>query len=241
MVANAFRVAAARQSLTERRACGYHSNMRLIRHPLALALLLVTAAAGTAAAQIASRPAADWVKVLDNPERLAAMKIDEVVAALRLQPGNVIADLGAGSGPFIVPFAKAVTASGKVYAVEIDRGFFPYIEEKASKAGAANVRTVLGAFTDPQLPSADVDVAFMHDVLHHIEQREAYLRTLVKYLKPSARIAIIDYNPADSPHGGEPAMQTSKEHATAWLAAVGFKPIEEVALFGDKWFVIYGR
>ena len=215
--------------------------MRLLRRRLALALIIVTAVVGTAAAQIASRPAADWVKVLDNPERLAAMRIDEVVAALRLRPGHIVADLGAGSGPFIVPFAKAVTASGKVYAVEIDRGFFPYIEEKASKAGAGNVRTVLGAFTDPQLPSADVDLAFMHDVLHHIEQRPEYLRNLVKYLKPSARIAIIDYNAADSPHRDDPKMQTTKEQATAWLAAVGFKPIEEVALFGDKWFVIYGR
>jgi arsenite methyltransferase len=212
--------------------------------PLRIAPLLIAALAvltGTLHAQIASRPAADWVKVLDNPERLAAMKIDEVVAALRLRPGDVVADLGAGSGPFIVPFAKAVTASGKVYAVEIDRGFFPYIEEKASKGAVANVRTVLGEFTDPKLPSADVDVAFMHDVLHHIEQREAYLRTLVTYLKPSGRIAIIDYTAAGSPHRGEPAMQTTKEQATAWLAAVGFTPLEEVALFGDKWFVIYGR
>lgn len=194
-----------------------------------------------AAAQIASRPAADWVKVLDSPERLAAMKIDEVVAALRLKPGDVVADLGAGSGPFVVPFSKAVTRTGKVYAVEIDRGFFPYIEQKARDAGATNVRTVLGEFSDPKLPAADVDVAFMHDVLHHIEKRPEYLRALVKYLEPSARIAVIDYNPANSPHRDDPSMQVSHDQAAAWLAGAGFKPVQTVQLFEDKWFVIYGR
>lgn len=194
-----------------------------------------------AAAQIASRPAADWVKVLDNPERLAAMKIDEVVAALRLRPGDVVADLGAGSGPFVVPFAKAVTRTGTVYAVEIDRGFFPYIEQKAKDAGVTNVRTVLGAFADPKLPSADVDVAFMHDVLHHVEKRPEYLRALVTYLKPSARIAVIDYTPAGSPHRGDASMQVSSDQAAAWLAEAGFRPVQTVQLFADKWFVIYGR
>lgn len=207
----------------------------------ACVMVSVVAFEVAAAAQIASRPAADWVKVLDSPERLAAMKIDEVVAALRLKPGDVIADLGAGSGPFVVPFSKAVTRTGKVYAVEIDRGFFPYIEQKARDAGATNVRTVLGEFSDPKLPAADVDVAFMHDVLHHIEKRPEYLRALVKYLKPSARIAVIDYNPANSPHRDDPSMQVSHDQATAWLAGAGFKPVQTVQLFGDKWFVIYGR
>ena len=191
--------------------------------------------------QIASRPAAEWAKVLDNPERLAGMRIVDVVAALDLRQGDVVADLGAGSGPFVVPFAEAVSPAGKVYAVEIDKDFFPLIEARLKAAGVAHARTVLGAFTDPRLPARDVDVAFMHDVLHHVEQREAYLKALVRYLKPSARIAIIDYNPAQSPHSGDAKLVVSKEQATAWLAALGFKPVREVPLFGDKWFVIYGR
>lgn len=213
---------------------------RPMRRPAALLTLLLSLSA-TAAAQIASRPAEEWVKVLDGAERLAGLRIADVVAALKLQPGNVVADLGAGSGPFIPALATAVGPSGKVYAVEIDKAFFPYIERRAKEAGVANVRTVAGEFTDPKLPAADVDVAFMHDVLHHVENREAYLKNLVRYLKPGARVAIIDYHPAQSPHANEPALQVSKEQASAWLATAGLKPVQEVALFPDKWFVMFRR
>jgi ubiquinone/menaquinone biosynthesis C-methylase UbiE len=192
-------------------------------------------------AQRASRPADEWVKVLDATERVAGLRVDEVVAALKLQPGDVVADLGAGSGPFVVPFAKAVGPQGKVYAVEIDRNFFPYIDRRAKDAGVANVRTVAGQFTDPGLPAADVDVAFMHDVLHHVENRAAYLKALVKYLKPGARVAVIDYHAMQSPHRDEPALIVSKEQAGAWLADAGLKPAQDVTLFTEKYFVVYRR
>lgn len=205
------------------------------------AAIVLAAAPCAVSAQIASRPAADWVKVLDNPERIAAMRVPDVVAALNLRQGDVVADLGAGSGPFVVAFANAVSPAGKVYAVEVDKDFFPFIEARAKAAGTPHVRTVLGEFTDPKLPASDVDVAFMHDVLHHIEKRPDYLRNLVKYLKPSARIAIIDYNAASSPHRDDPSMQVTSEQATAWLSALGFKPVETVKLFSDKWFVIFRR
>jgi ubiquinone/menaquinone biosynthesis C-methylase UbiE len=201
---------------------------------------LVLALSAAAAAQLASRPAEEWRKVLDSPERVAALRIDEVIARLKLKPMDAIADLGAGTGPFVVPFAKAVSA-GVVYAVEVDGGFLPIIGERARAAGVANVRTVLGAFTDPKLPAAAVDVAFMHDVLHHIGDRGTYFRTLAKSVKPGGRIAIIDYEPARSPHADQPALQVSKDQARAILADAGFKPLEDVALFEEKWFLIFGR
>jgi ubiquinone/menaquinone biosynthesis C-methylase UbiE len=204
-------------------------------------LLLLLAFAGTAAAQRASRPADEWVKVLDGAERLANLRIPEVVAALKLEAGDVVADLGAGSGPFVVPFANAVGPKGKVYAVEIDRGFFPYIERRAKEAGVANVQTVAGQFTDPRLPAADVDVAFMHDVLHHVEDRPAYFKNVTQYLRPGGRIAVIDYHPAQSPHTDDKTLQIAKEQAAFWLADAGFKPVEDIALFSDKWFIVYRR
>jgi arsenite methyltransferase len=212
-----------------------------MRITLLAAVAFVAALGSAPSAQLASRPVEDWVKVLESPERLAGLKIDDVIANLKLAPGNVIADLGAGTGPFEVPFAKAVGSTGKVYAVDIDRNFFPHIESKTKAAGVTNVVTVLGGFADPQLPTSDVDVAFLHDVVHHIDDRAAYLKNVSKYLKGTARIAIIEFNPEQSPHKDQPALQVSRAQAAAWLAAVGFKPIADIQLFTDKWFVVYGK
>jgi ubiquinone/menaquinone biosynthesis C-methylase UbiE len=203
-----------------------------------VALLAVSA---RPSAQLASRPAADWAATLDSAERIAGLRVDEVVASLKLRDGDVVADLGAGTGPFIEPLARAVSPGGRIYAVDIDAGFFPYIERRAKQAGLGNVRTVLGEFVDPKLPAADVDVAFFHDVLHHIDNRAAYLTNLVKYLKRDARIVVIDYNPAQSPHRDQPALQVSRAETDLWLAKAGFKPVQELGLFADKWFVIYSR
>jgi len=213
----------------------------LTRGGWTLALAAATASLLTVspAAQLASRPIEEWRKVLDAPERVASLKVADVIARLKLEPTDVVADLGAGTGPFIAPFAKAVP-SGTVYAVEVDGGFFPLIDEKVRAAGVSNVRTVLGVYTDPKLP-APVDVAFMHDVLHHISDRPAYLKTLAKYVAPAGRIVVIDYNPAQSPHKDQPQLMVSKEQAREMLAAAGFKPVEEIALFDEKWFVVFGR
>jgi ubiquinone/menaquinone biosynthesis C-methylase UbiE len=203
-----------------------------------IAFLLSCAIGG---AQLGTRPADDWIKTLDNPERIASLKVPEVVAALNIQPGSVVADLGAGSGPFVPAFAKAVGPAGRVYAVEVDKAFLPHIDAKARAAGVTNVTTVLGEFSDPKLPAADVDVAFLHDVIHHIEDRPGYLKNVTKYLKAGARIVLIDYNPANSPHSGDASLQVSKEQAAQWLAAAGFRREREIPLAADKWFVVYTR
>ena len=164
-----------------------------------------------------------------------------VVHSLALRPGNQVADLGAGGGYFTFRLADAVGPTGKVYAVEIDANFFPHIQRKVKEQDVSNVRTVLGKPGDPTLPAADVDVAFLHDVLHHVEDKQGYLRQVVRYLTPAARLAIVEFNPATSPHKDDPRLQVTKSEMTAWMAALGFAPAEDVSLFADKWYVVYAR
>lgn len=192
-------------------------------------------------AQLASRSAEEWIKTLESQNRLAGLRVDEVIGRLNIRPGQVVADLGAGTGVFSVPFSRAVGTSGKVYAVEIEQGLVDHIAARAKEQGAANVQTILGAFTDPRLPASDVDLAFIHDVLHHIENRAEYVKNLGKYLKPGARIAVIDFHPERGGHRNQPELQVTKEQSATLFAAAGYTPIEEIALFDDKWFVVYGR
>jgi SAM-dependent methyltransferase len=191
-------------------------------------------------AQLASRPAAEWTKTLESPERIASLRTGEVIARLNLKPGDVVADLGAGTGLFSLPLAKAVM-SGRVYAVELDEGFLTQIRGKANAENVANIVPVLGKFTDPALPARDVDLAFFHDVLHHVENRAAYLKSVAGYLKPGGRIVVIEFNPGDSPHKDQPELVVSKEQTAGWMANAGLVPGEDIALFPDKYFVVYRR
>lgn len=206
----------------------------------AIIFLLAAVLAPAAGAQRASRPADDWVTTLEAPERVTALKIPEVVAAMKVRPGDVVADLGAGSGLLVVPLSRAVGSRGKVLAVEIDRNFFPHIQRKATAAGVTNVKTVAGEPTDPKLPEP-VDVALLHDVLHHIENPAAYMKGLARYLKPTARIVVVDYHTKEGPHRDDPSLQVGKGEAAKLLAGIGFTPVEDVMLFPDKYFVIYRK
>ena len=197
-----------------------------------------------ASAQLGSRETKEWIQNLDRPERIAGLKIDEVLAVLKLKPGDNVADIGSGTGAFSLPFAKTVAPSGKVYAVDIDAGLLEYIAQKAKKENVANIQTVKGEFSDPKLPTHDVDLAFFHDVLHHIQNRQAYLKALGTYIKPTGRIALIEMNRDDpkTPHRNNPEMLVSKDEVKNWMAAAGFYPGEEYDVYGNpKWFIVYIR
>jgi ubiquinone/menaquinone biosynthesis C-methylase UbiE len=211
------------------------------RRAVGFCLSLLFAGATTLGAQLASRPAEEWIKTLDGPARVSGLKIDEVVAAIRLQPGQTVADIGAGSGLLEVPLAKAVGPRGIVFAIDIDAAFFPIIRQRTDAAGVANVRTVLGTFTDPALPVTNVDVVLFHDVLHHIENRAGYLKTVARYLAPEARVVIVDYEGGQGPHSGEAALQVTREQLAQWMADAGFVRTGDIKLFPDKYILVYTK
>jgi ubiquinone/menaquinone biosynthesis C-methylase UbiE len=208
-----------------------------------LAAIVLTAGTFPLSAQLGSRPAEEWAITLESGRRMDALEIDEVVRQIGLQPGDMVAEIGAGTGIFSVPLARAVRPGGRVLAVEVDRGFLPMIASKARQANLDNIQPVLGKFEDPRLPRGDIDVAFFHDVLHHIADRGPYLQRTASYLAPGGRIVVVDYdeNLPGNPHRNQPEMLISPDEVDGWMRAAGLRLTRRVEMFEDKFYVIYTK
>lgn len=118
----------------------------------------------------------------------------QAIRVLEIQTGQHIADLGSGSGYFTFRLADAVGPNGKVYAVDVDQGMNKYMEKQARKRGYPNIEVILAQHHDPLIPGDGVDLIFTCNTYHHIKDRVAYFSQTRRCLKPSGRIAIMDFN-----------------------------------------------
>lgn len=194
----------------------------------------------------------EWIRRLERPDRIPGLKIDDVISCLNLKPGDVVADIGAGTGAYTIPFAKAVAPRGLALAVDIWPELIEYVGEKAAAAHVGNVQPVLASRDDPRLPPRGVDVAFFHDVFHNVNDRQAYLRLLVTYIKPGGRIAIVEQE-FDDPIAQKwdiPEDRITREQLQDWMTNVGFELRSEFDIFQGannppgagmpaRWFVVY--
>jgi arsenite methyltransferase len=176
----------------------------------------------------------EYAKVLDDPSRDEWQKPHEVVMALALKPGEVVADIGAGTGYFARRFAMH---GAKVYAVDIDRKLLAI----AGQGAPPNLTTVLAAPDDPRLPPASVDTVFFCDVLHHIDDRPAYFAKLAKALKPDGRIVVIDFYKKDLPVGPPPEMKLSEDEIVSELGKAGFVANKRLAILPYQYFLFFER
>ena len=157
---------------------------------------------------------------------------DEVVAALGIAPGERVADLGAGGGYFTFRLADAVGPTGRVYAVDVDRGLVDYLRGRAEREGRTQVVAVLAGPDDPKLPEP-VDLVFTCNTYHHLEDRVAYFRRVRERLRPGGRVAVIDF--AEGRHG-TPRAVIQKE-----LGAAGFRLLAAPDLLERQSFLVFAR
>ncbi|MFO0762067.1 MAG: class I SAM-dependent methyltransferase, partial [Byssovorax sp.] len=143
--------------------------------------------------------AEQWAKEFDDPARDAWQKPDAVVAALALAPSAKVADIGAGTGYFTVRIARAA-ATGKVLALDVEPDMVRYLGERARKEGLANIEPRLVQKDDPKLDTP-VDIVFVCDTYHHIEDRPAYFRKVAAALAPGGKVVIVDFKLGDIPVG----------------------------------------
>jgi ubiquinone/menaquinone biosynthesis C-methylase UbiE len=149
---------------------------------------------GREIAQVMGHLAAGW---LDRPEREQEEAPAKLMAALKLKPGDVVADIGAGSGYFTFRLSEVVGATGKVYAVDIQPEMLEIIRKRSKERKVENVEPVLGAVNDPQLPPNSTDLMLMVDVYHEFSHPWEMARQMVKALKPGGRLVFVEYRMED--------------------------------------------
>jgi ubiquinone/menaquinone biosynthesis C-methylase UbiE len=183
-------------------------------------------------------PAA-YIASLDDPTRDAYQKPDEVLKALALRPGEVVADVGAGSGYFTVRFARAVGDAGRVYAVDVSPEMVRHLNRRLRNAGIRNVWTVLADPDDPLLPDASVDRFVIVDTWHHIEDQPKYLGLLRRMLKPGGQIVHIDFQKRDLPVGPPESMKIAREDLVKQMEVAGFRLAAEHGFLPYQYFLVF--
>src|SRR5437763_11545053 len=118
---------------------------------------------GREIAMVMGHEAAGW---LDRPEREKEEQPARLLAILKPKPGEVVADVGAGSGYYTFRFAERVGPTGKVLAVDIQPEMLDLIKKRMKERKLENVVPVLGTITDPKLPAGAVDTILLVDVYH---------------------------------------------------------------------------
>ena len=164
-----------------------------------------------------------WSKIFDDPKRDVWQKPRELVAALALQPGQTVADLGAGTGYFSRYLAAAVGPAGTVFAVEVEPTLVEHLRRRAERESGLNVVPVLASTDNPRLPAGGIDLIFIADTYHHLDHRAAYLPQLRRALRPDGRIAVIDWKAGRLPEGPPPEHKVAHEKVIAEMQAAGFR------------------
>lgn len=182
-------------------------------------LLLIALAAGPVRLQ-----AQDQQGVLE-PENAYEVRLNslqppgQVMDAIGVKPGMVVAEIGAGQGRYAVQLAVRVGANGKVYAEDIDAEALRYCEGRCRRWGLDQVQTIVGDVADPKLPAGELDLVFVISSYGHFSDPVTLMRKARSALKPDGVLAIVEWLPRD----GRDTGKGSPQQVEAELKAAGFR------------------
>jgi arsenite methyltransferase len=183
----------------------------------------------------------EYLDRLDRPERDADQKPTEVIRALELKPGMAVGDLGSGSGYFTRRFLEAVAPGGTVYAIDVEPKALEYIRSRLNPAQRHDtaVQFVHAEADNPRLPAASVDLLFVCNTYHHIEQRARYFSRAAQAIKPGGRLAVIDfYDDSRSGDLGFPKDHlVSRQLVADELAEAGYRLAREHIFLPRQYFL----
>ena len=182
------------------------------------------------------RPVADIVSPIwhDERERDNAGEPGQLVRLLGIKFGMTIADVGAGSGYYVVRLSPIVGSNGRILAEDVVPEYLQSLRNRVRDLGLQNVAIMLGEPHDPRLPVGSADIAILVHMYHEIAQPYALLYNLVPALKPNARVGVVDAFAPTANHGAPPSLLRCE------LAAVGYREISFDRLAGsDAYLAIF--
>lgn len=190
-------------------------------------------------AQVMSHTAADW---LDRPERVMEERPERALDAIGVTAGQVVADVGAGSGYYTVRLARRVAPGGRVYATDIQPQMIALLEKRLVREKVSGVELVLAAEDDPRLPEGSLDLILMVDVYHELSRPQEMLRKLKRSLKPGGRLVLIEFRKEDPNVPIRIEHKMSVAEACLELEAEGYRldrvsdvlPWQHILVFGVR-------
>ncbi len=177
---------------------------------------------------------------LERPEREREERTDLLIRKLPLEPDDVIADIGAGTGYFSFPMAARVP-EGKVLAVDIQPEMLAIIEQRTRAAAVSNIETVLGTERDPGLPESAVDLILLVDAYHEFSYPREMGLGLARSLKPGGRLVLIEYRGEDPRVPIKRLHKMTEAQARKEMAAIGLDWESTLTFLPQQHFMVFRR
>ena len=192
---------------------------------------------GREISQVVSQHAIRW---LERPDREKEERPSLVMENLELDPDDVVADIGAGSGYFTFLMAPLVR-DGKVLAVDIQPEMLKFIEGKKKLEKAPNVETVLGTIEDVNLPDDSVDLVILVDAYHEFSHPREMAESIVEGLKPGGRLIFLEYRGEDPSVSIKPLHKMTVQQVQREMDVVGLEFVEVRDFLPIQHFIVFRK
>ena len=183
-------------------------------------------------------------------ERDGWQRPSDVIGALSLEPGNVVVDLGSGVGYFALKISPIVGERGAVVAVDLRRESLAFLWIRAWRAGARNIRVIVGDADDPRVPSVASDAVLVANTYHELANPRTILGALSRSMKRGARIVVVDRGPRTGAGSREAAAdhhEIAPDLAEQAVRQAGFEVMSRQDRFIDRpaddhvWWLLVAR
>jgi ubiquinone/menaquinone biosynthesis C-methylase UbiE len=180
--------------------------------------------------------------LLEQPDRDAWQRPEQIMDALRTSEGRVVVDIGAGSGWFTIRLARRVRPGGHVFAEDVQRQMIESIARRVEREQLDDVvTTVLGTRADPGLPPDTVDAVLIVDAYSEMDEPVQLLRNVARALREDGRIGIVNFKKDGHGPGPEMHERVDPERVIADAQAAGLHLLERPDFLPYQYMLIFGK